>query len=294
MAGGVLLAAGAVGASLALAATGHAATAEPRWLSVPLVALHGLAVGFWIGSFWPLAVLLRTEPPHESLRLVRRFSGWAVPAVAVLLLAGAGLSALQLADPRAILTTAYGQIWAAKIACALVLLGLAALNRWRLTPRLETMGRDAATRLRASVHTEMVVAALVVLFTAGLGTTPPPRTQAPPVVAERPAGFSTAVMAQGRMAILTVTPALPGTNRIELRLAGPDGAPLDALEVSVELALPAAGIEAIARPLPKQAPGVYAADGVALPVAGSWSVRVNALVSDFEKVPFRAAVPVGR
>lgn len=293
-AGRALLVAGAVGAALALAATGHAATAEPRWLSVPLVALHGLAVAFWIGSFWPLAVLLRTEPPDESLRLVRRFSGWAVPAVAILLLSGAGLSALQLAGPRAILTTAYGQILSAKITCALVLLALAAFNRWHLTPRLEDRGRDAAKRLRASVHTEMVVAALVLLFTAGLGTTPPPRTESRPVFAEKPAGFSTAIVARGRTAIVTVTPAMPGPNRIELRLTGPDGAPLDALEVSAEMALPAGGIEAIARPLPKAAPGVYAAEGIALPVAGSWALRLDALVSDFEKVPFRAAIPVGR
>lgn len=291
-AGRVLLVTGAVGAALALATTGHAATAEPRWLSVPLVALHSLAVAFWIGSFWPLAVLLRTEPPAESLRLVRRFSGWAVPAVAVLLLAGAGLSALQLADPRTILTTAYGQIWTGKIICALALLALAAVNRWRLTPRLEVMGGQAAARLRASVHTEMVVAALVVLFTAGLGTTPPPRTESLPVFAEKPAGFSTAVVARGRTAIVTVTPATPGANRVEMRLTGPDGAPLDALEVSAELALPAAGIEGITRPLPKVAPGVYAADGMILPVAGAWAVRLDALVSDFEKVPFRAAVPV--
>ncbi|NUB17563.1 copper-binding protein, partial [Azospirillum brasilense] len=149
-----------------------------------------------------------------SLRLVRHFSAIAVPAVAVLLLAGAGLSVLQIADPRAILTTAYGQIWSGKIVCALALLGLAALNRWRLTPRLETMGTEGAARLRASVYTEMVVAALVVLFTAGLGTTPPPRTESLPVFAEKPAGFSTAVVARGRTAIVTVTPATPGANRV--------------------------------------------------------------------------------
>ncbi|NUB17356.1 hypothetical protein GAY28_36755 [Azospirillum brasilense] len=93
---------------------------------------------------------------------------------------------------------------------------------------------------------------------------------------------------------MPVPPASPGTNGGEVRLAGPDGAPLYSLEVSAELALPTARIEGITRPLPKVAPGVYASDGITLPVAGSWAVRLDALVSDFEKVPFRAVVPVGR
>lgn len=292
LAGAVLLVAGAVGAALALTATGHAATAEPRWLSAPLVALHALGVAFWIGAFWPLAVVLRTEPATEAARVVRRFSGLAMGAVAVLVLAGAGLSVLQLAEPRAILDTAYGQIWLGKMVCVIVLLVLAAVNRLRLTPDLDVSGGMAAARLRGSLYTEMVVAVLILLFTAGLGTTPPPRVQAQQAGATAPAGFSTAVTVKGRPALITVTPARPGPNRIVVQIAQPDGTPLTALEVSAELALPSAGIEPISRKLKAESPGVYAADGVELPLAGAWSVRVDALVSDFEKALFRAEVVV--
>ncbi|MBP2295895.1 copper resistance CopC/CopD family protein [Azospirillum rugosum] len=294
-AGAVLLLAGAAGAALALTATGHAPTAEPRWLSAPLVALHTLGVAFWIGSFWPLAVVLRTEPAAEAARIVRRFSGLAMAAVAVLVLAGAVLSVLQLAEPRAIVDTPYGQIWLGKMVCVLVMLVLAAVNRLRLTPDLapglEAAGPAAAARLRGSLFTEMVAAALVLLFTAGLGTTPPPRTRGEVAEAES-TGFSTVVTVKGRPALITVTPARPGPNRLAVQIEQADGTPLDAQEVSAELALPSAGIEPISRVLGKAGPGIYAADGVELPLAGEWAVRVDALVSDFEKALYRTEVTV--
>ena len=286
--GAALLVGGAVGAALALTATGHAATAEPRWLSVPLVAVHGLAAAFWVGSLWPLAVTLRTETAQVAARIVRRFSGIAIGAVAALLLAGAGLSALQLAEPRAILASAYGQIWFGKMVCVAVLLGLACFNRLRLTPGLESAG--TAGRLHGSVFTEMVVVGLVLLFTAAMGTTPPPRAR---VASDAEASYTAAIVAKRRQAVVTITPARPGPNRIELRLTHADGAPLAVKEVTVQAALPSAGIEPLERALGAAGPGVYAADGVDLPAAGAWAVRLDVLVSDFEKALFRTEVPVG-
>ncbi|WP_448203702.1 copper resistance CopC/CopD family protein [Azospirillum sp. sgz302134] len=292
--GGVLLLLlGAGLASMALAATGHAATAEPRWLSTPLVLLHTLTVAFWIGAFCPLVVVLRIESPAEAARIVRRFSGLAMLAVGLLLLSGAGLSVLQLGEPRAILDTAYGQVWLGKMVCALVLLALAAFNRLRLTPMLEDAGAMGAARLRGSLFTEMVTAGLALLLTAALGVTPPPRARVEAGVAA-PAGFAAAVTAKGRTAIITLTPARPGPNRVEARIAQQDGTPLNAMGASVSLALLSAGIEPIARDLTPVEPGVYAVDGVELPVAGAWSVRLDVLVSDFEKAPFRTEIPVRR
>src|SRR5262249_22183920 len=46
-----------------LALTGGAATAEPRWLSAPTVAIHALCAAFWLGSLWPLWAVVRKEPP---------------------------------------------------------------------------------------------------------------------------------------------------------------------------------------------------------------------------------------
>ncbi|CAO3416319.1 hypothetical protein [Azospirillum doebereinerae] len=290
------LLAGALVTVAALAATGHAATAPPRGLAGPLVALHGVAAAFWLGALPPLLAVLRHAPALDSARLVRRFSRGALAAVAALVLAGVGLSLLQLADPAAIAGTVYGQLWLAKMVGVALLLGLASVNRLRLTPALETgsrSARDHARRLLSlSVASEMVVMGLVVALTAGLGTTPPPRALARPVADADP-GYTAVTMTKGRQAVVGIDVARVGPNGLTLHLAQPDDTPFDPKELVVELSLPAAGIEPILRRPGRTAPGVYRLDGLTLPVAGRWEVKIDALVDDFEKAVFRVTLPVG-
>jgi copper transport protein len=299
--GSILLLLGALGAALSLAATGHAATAPPRLLSTPLVVLHGLAVAFWLGALWPLSVVLRTEPAAEAARIVRRFSGLAIAAVALLVVAGLLLSLFQIVEPQALASTTYGQIWVAKIACVLVLLLLAAFNRFRLTPALEWNG-DARWRLRGSVHTEIAVMVVILLLTVGLGSTPPPRVGDGHAHAahegherhgEYPMTYTAKAVAQNRTAMIEVAPARAGQNRVTVRLTGPDGATLAAKEAVLEIALPDAGIEPITRPLTAAGDGSFTLDRLELPIRGRWSLRIDALISDFEKTIFRAELPVG-
>ncbi len=299
-----LLLAGALAAVGALAATGHAATAPPRGLAAPLVVLHGLTAAFWLGSLGPLRVILRHAPSVESARLFRRFSHGAIAAVAVLTLAGAGLSVLQIVDPATVAGTAYGQIWLVKMVGVAALLGLASVNRLRLTPGLAAgprAGRERAQRLLAlSIATETVLMAVLLLLTAGLGTTPPPRTLGSASgqsalgrpSAEAAGGYTSAVLAKERQAVITIDPARPGMNRLTLHLAQPDGFPFDPKELTVALSLPSAGIEPITRRPARIGDGAYRLDGLALPVAGRWEVRIDALIDDFEKVVFRATLPV--
>jgi len=59
---------------------------------------------------------------------------------------------------------------------------------------------------------------------------------------------------------------------------------LAAKEVTLVLAQPAAGIETL-RLAAKHVDGAtWRLDGVSIPVPGRWTVRVEILVSDFEKV----------
>ncbi|SMH56742.1 copper resistance CopC/CopD family protein [Azospirillum agricola] len=288
--------AGALVAVGALAATGHAATAPPRGLAAPLVALHGLAAAYWLGSLMPLRAVLRHAPSAESARLVRRFSLGALAAVAVLLVAGAGLSLLQITSPAAIGTTVYGQLWLAKMVGVALLLGLASVNRLRLTPALRDGSRserDRAQRLlMLSVASEMALMAVVLLLTAGLGTTPPPRALAQPVA--EAAGYSSVATAKGRQAVIELDPARTGANRLTLHLAQADGTPFDPKELTMELTQPAAGIEPLARKPVRDGPGAYRLDGLALPVDGRWELRIDALIDDFEKAIFRSTLPVDK
>lgn len=300
-AGRLLLPAGALLGALSLAATGHAATAPPRWLAAPLVALHGLMAAFWVGALWPLAVALRLEPPAEAARLTRRFSRLAVGAVAVLAGAGGILSVLQLrpagavsgsAILEAILSTGYGWLWSGKMLAVLLLLGLAAWNRQSLTPALDRGGSGAVRALRRSIALEMAVAGTILLLTASFALTPPPRARSGGV--ERPPpGFSIVTVRNGHMAIIDVDPARPGRNRIRLHLQDEDGKPLAAREATAEWELPAAGIAPLRRPLSSLGPGFFGSDDMELPLAGRWELRLDVLIDDFDKRVFRTELPLG-
>ncbi|MBC9883604.1 copper-binding protein, partial [Bradyrhizobium sp. INPA01-394B] len=140
------------GVGLSLAITGHAATAPPEMLARPAIFLHGLAVAFWIGALAPLAALL-SKPRPAVLPLINRFSRIAVPVVAVLALTGLTLAVIQLEKLSALLDTSYGRILAIKLALVLLLLALAALNRFRLTPAL-VRDRGGAYPLKRSILLE--------------------------------------------------------------------------------------------------------------------------------------------
>ncbi|MFD1624978.1 copper resistance protein CopC [Azospirillum griseum] len=295
--GGLFLMAGALVAVGALTTTGHAATAPPTALSAPLVGLHALTAAFWLGALAPLRAILRHAPALEAARLVRRFSTLAVAAVALLLLAGLGLSVVQITAPDRVGSTVYGQIWLLKMAGVAALLGLATVNRWRLTPTLERGGRAERERanrlLRLSITTEVALMGLVVMLTAGLGTTPPPRTIAAKPVADAPIGYSSVTAAKGRQAVIGLDPARVGPNRLTIHLTQADGGPFDPKELVVELSQPAAGIEPLTRRPTRTGPGAFALDGLILPVKGRWELRIDALIDDFDKAIFRASLPVG-
>ncbi|WP_448192343.1 copper resistance CopC/CopD family protein [Azospirillum sp. sgz301742] len=297
-AGRVLLVLGALLGAASLAATGHAATAPPRWLSVPLVGVHGLMAAYWIGSLWPLAVALRTEPPAEAARLTRRFSRLAVGGVAVLIAAGAGLSVLQIGSPDAVLATDYGRIWLGKMLVVVGLLLLAVRNRLWLTPALDHSGRAAVAALRRSVWTEVVFAVLALLLTALFPLTPPPRALAGPEVAnggeaDRNRGYRAAITQGGRMAMVEVVPARPGRNRVRVHLHGPDGVPFATTEAALEWELPAAGVAPLRRTLPATGPGEVGAEDIEMPIAGRWTLRLDVLIDDFDKAVFRTEIPIG-
>ncbi len=216
---GLGLVTGAVIAAASLALTGHAASAPPQWLTVPAVAIHGLAASFWIGSLLPLSVVLRGLPVSEAALLVRRFSSIALVAVPVLLAAGVVLTLTQFSGMAGLANTRYGLIWLGKMAGVTGLLGLAALNRLRLTPALE---RGEARPLLLSIRAELLVAALVVMATAGLGAVPPPRAL---VAASEPdaaagVGYATLVSVPGGTAVVEIDPARPGRNRLSVRFPG--------------------------------------------------------------------------
>lgn len=161
---------GSLGLALVLSSfliTGHTVTAGPRILLAPLLGVHVLAVSFWLGALWPLRQLAqRMEPPPLAV-LLAEFSRTALWLVPLLALAGIAMACLLLPGVAA-LASPYGGLLCAKALLFAALMGLAALNRLRLTPALAQGSPGAARVLRGSLAAEYVLVAMVLCVTAVL------------------------------------------------------------------------------------------------------------------------------
>ena len=284
-----LAAAMAVVGSFAL--TGHAASAEPRWLTVPAVAVHVLCAAFWVGSLLPLWWSLQLDRA-SAVTVLRRFSAVALVAVAFLVGAGSALAWVQLGgDPGTLTTTAYGWRLFGKLALVAGMLVLAALNRFVLTPAVEEDWPGAVGRLRRSLGLDLAIGLAVLAVTATFPLSPPPRALA--ALAELdPGALSVVVAAPGGQATLTVLPGRTGTNRLEAWVTDANGAPVSAREGTLSWSLPTAGIERARLPVALPAPGVATAAGLVLPRGGRWLLRLDLLIDDFTKLTFEGRIDV--
>jgi copper transport protein len=277
---------GLLGVGLALSLSGHASTAQPQLVSRPAQFLHAVCVAFWIGALLPLALgardaALRAAPPVGELR---RFSKAIVPVVVLLVLTGLWLAFVQLDRIDALWTTNYGRVLAGKLAAVIALFALAAANRYWLVPKFENSGA-AARPFAISIAFELVIALVILGLVALWRFTPPPRALA----ADAP--ISVHIHGEKAMAEIEIERAKQRSPQASVLLL--DGAfqPLAAKEVTLVLANPAAGIE----PMRMNATRAGANGGAGantstwrigdlrIPVAGRWNLRVEILISDFEK-----------
>lgn len=170
-----------------LAWSGHAAMTDNLAARVHLVAdiLHLWASGGWIGALASLMILIGRFDGHSGPRgamVYRAFAGFALPGsllVATLVLTGV-LNTWVLVGPAHLTdlpASRYGQLLLLKLALFAAMLGLAMLNRVRLTPRLLPtlpVGRDSATALRRSLTIETTLGGVILALVAWLGTLTPP------------------------------------------------------------------------------------------------------------------------
>jgi copper transport protein len=263
---------------ISLAASGHAATAPPQWLTRPAIALHGMGLAWWIGALLPLIALAR-RPARPVLLLIDRFSRTAVAVVGVVVLTGVLLAVIQLGNFQALTVTRYGWILCIKMALVAVVLGLAALNRFRLAPALQSDPGNARPLVR-SIALECVVVAAILALVAGWRFTPPPRalaTSAGPQLALH-------IHSDKAMFQVLVSPGTAGIDTFVLQIMTGDASPVEAREVTLALSLPGKGVEPVERKAAREAPGSWIVRDMPVPFAGRWRVRVDVLVTDFEQL----------
>jgi putative copper export protein len=163
---------GLVGTALVLIAfttVGHTSSNADRFVLAFLLLVHLFVGAFWFGALLPLVAISARESPALASAIVERFSSlavWVVPAVFV---AGVAMTSYLLPDLAA-LGGSYGRLLVVKVSGFTILMGLAALNKWRFGPAL---GRDDGRVVKAfqrSVLAEFALIVAILCVTAALTT----------------------------------------------------------------------------------------------------------------------------
>lgn len=247
-------------AMVLVAASGHAWTADQRWVALVADVGHQAAAGVWVGGAVALLVALRATAQRS--RLARRFSSAALLGAIAVAATGTVSALIHLGSWEALTSTGYGQLVAVKAAGFAVLVTFGWLNRRHLVPIVER----AATPLLRSVRWEVLIAAGVLIVTAVLVDQPPGRASV-----ARP--FSGTVSVEGATAQVTVSPARTGANDVHLYFydeATAEALPVDAVEISAStLGLPPRRFDVI--PVTANHVSVL---GASFPSPGAWTLEV--------------------
>ncbi|MFE3636004.1 copper resistance protein CopC [Streptomyces sp. NPDC059168] len=272
--------------------------------------------------------------PSPVARTVVRFSRLAFASVVVLTVTGVYQSWRGLGSVEALTGTAYGRVLLAKLAAVALLLAAATRSRsWtaRLAspspaasmarvpvpatgpplppePRPEP-GPDTAPApdprlLRRSVLAELGTGVVVLVLTTLLTSTLPGRAEAEAARTETaPVGIPTASVTtipfdvgtpggHGKVQI-TLDPGRVGTNFVQVVVYGPDGGLSSVPELRLSMVLPAQRVGPLDARVTDRG-GYWAADSFALPIAGSWTMRVTVRVSEVDQVTVSRTVRVVR
>lgn len=166
-----------------LAWTGHGAAGEGNAGTVQLVGdlVHLLAAGAWLGALVGLSAMLWAKSGQlETHRALDRFAIAGTVIVAAVVGSGLvnGLYVVGWSKLGTLPFTLYGQLLLLKLALFGAMLGLAAINRFRLTPALAVTDPDDADgsrrAMRKSLMLETGAAIAILALVAWLGTLAPP------------------------------------------------------------------------------------------------------------------------
>ena len=170
--------------------TGHGSVGErmPGWGHLGADIVHLIASSAWVGALVGLILLVsrpvaRIDSEHLDLthRALHGFGAVGTIVVATIVVTGLINSwfMVGIGNVATLATTLYGQLLLAKLALFAVMLALAALNRFCLTPSFERSiaaadHRGALGTLRRSLAAETACVTVILALVAWLGTLAPP------------------------------------------------------------------------------------------------------------------------
>ena len=291
---------GAVGTFAIVAAGGHSASGRARVAGFAATLGHLGAMSVWIGGLVVMAVVVR----GRLLPVAARFSTLALASAVVLAATGAVNAWRQLGSLAGFTDSTYGRWLLVKLAVVVVVISMAAVNRWLVRsadpdtgtgdPGIEASGGAASgdgahradSALRRIVVVEAMGIALVLAATAGLVNATPPR--AVPVVAA-----SASVVVNDRLAQIVLDPAVTGGTTMHVYISSIRGQLDQADEITVEASLPAQQLGPLQIPAQAAGPGHVTTNSANLPVAGLWTFTITARYGDFDQVVFTVELAVG-
>ena len=242
---------------------------------------HVIAASVWVGGL--AAVMLGLALAGDRRRALARtvfprFSLLALWSVALLLVAGTIGGLIHVGQVSDLWSTTYGKLLLAKVAIAVVLIGIGILNR-RVVRRLAE--RDSPdgllTRLRRSVLVEFALMAVAVGVTSVLITKPPARA----VAAARPVAVSTSGQIGELGVRLVADPGATGQNVVHVYLTR-DAVPLTVDEVTVTARPKVRGVGPFRLTATQAEVGHYVTPKLQAPVGGVWTFDVAVRRGEFD------------
>jgi putative copper resistance protein D len=166
--------------------TGHAGSTQGQtgMLHLAADALHLAAAAAWIGGLVPLVLLLHLARCHQAPAWVslardvaQRFSTLGIVSVGTLSATGIINAGILVGSFHALLVTTYGELLMLKVGVFAVMVGVAAINRYWLTPRLVHSSKDsrlpALQQLTRNSIIEIALGFVIFAIVGVLGTLHP-------------------------------------------------------------------------------------------------------------------------
>ncbi len=136
-----------------------------------LIVLHLGAISFWVGSFLPLRHSTQGKIEEENLfQLAHQFGVYAVYYIGILLITGLMLGTILVGGKDELLNSNYGKAFLLKLAFVTTLLGIGALNKFRLVPQLKSNNFSHAIKLRKSINVEIGILFIILIISSLLTT----------------------------------------------------------------------------------------------------------------------------
>jgi copper transport protein len=229
----------------------------------------------------PALALLLAHARHDRARgwrtltaaATQRFSRLGIVCVGALLVSGVINSWNLLAGPRDLVATDYGRLVLLKIGLFVAMVGIAAVNKYHLTPQLTAPGALRALQRNSLVETGLGLC--VLLFVGALGTMAP-TVHAHTLSAEIPPDAAFVHIHDSEaMADVTIDPGHAGRTTATIHVTREDSSEFPAKVVALALDPPKPGGKTVERATKRMLDGSWQADDLDIPQPGIWTLRVT-------------------